>query len=398
MILEYYLDGLPDPDDPSLGGFKDLRAKKTSGLPLAYLSLSQRNWEQCKLLQIFGKPCWSWFTIYHRTVKSAKDALAYSIAMSTQWMASDHLRELAALCNPLGKEKLEETMYWAVDAQVLAGKAFDYCRELLGQRCGSLSKHTSPPHCYSSILGTGVNTAATTLQLMKRDFRFLQKLECANVPHADSLASDLHLSVSTPMRLIMNTFDVCNFTMSPDTEGAEDLLRCMVEKLPDTKTVEDLHQRVRMKQNSRSNDRMTLGCLQHIVNFSNIIDQRDVLHPAAISKQTFRQHYRRTKVASFKEKAMMRAKSHKLPKLFSRMLNPKIHWSSVTEASLVRSAAAWSWVREYQQEKLANAGVEIQAVNFLIRTDGVSLSFIIWKVSVSFFLTIVHLFSSKLEI
>ena len=107
MILEYYLDGLPDPDDPSLGGFKDLRAKKTSGLPLAYLSLSQRNWEQCKLLQIFGKPCWSWFTIYHRTVKSAKDALAYSIAMSTQWMASDHLRELAALCNPLGKERIK---------------------------------------------------------------------------------------------------------------------------------------------------------------------------------------------------------------------------------------------------------------------------------------------------
>lgn len=61
IILEYYLDGLPDPDDPLLGRFKDLRANNVSGLPLACLSLSQRNWEQCKLLQIFGKPCWSWF-------------------------------------------------------------------------------------------------------------------------------------------------------------------------------------------------------------------------------------------------------------------------------------------------------------------------------------------------
>lgn len=61
IILEYYLDGLSDPDDPLLGRFKDLRANNVSGLPLACLSLSQRNWEQCKLLQIFGKPCWSWF-------------------------------------------------------------------------------------------------------------------------------------------------------------------------------------------------------------------------------------------------------------------------------------------------------------------------------------------------
>lgn len=362
LILEYYLESLslPSPDDATLGRFKQLRASNFSGLPLAYLSLSQQNWEHCKLLQAFGKPCWSWFTEYHKSVKSARDALGYAMAMSTEWMCADHLLELAGLCNPSGRQKLDDVMYWATDSQALASKAMDYCVELLGQRCGSLSKHGTAPHCYAHVLGTDDHAAASALRQMRQDFRLLQAMEISDAPHANSLATDLRLSVSAPVRFIMNAFEVCNFTLSPHTDGATDLLRCMLERLPDTKCIEDLHQRVRGKQNSRSNSKMTLGCLQNIVIFSNIIDQRHVLHPAAISKETFRQHYRQTKANAFKEKQMMKAKGHKLPQLFSRMLNPKVQWAAVTEASLVRSAAAWSWARTYRQQKLATLGVEIQ--------------------------------------
>ena len=74
MILEFYLgDSIDNPDDQK-SGFKTLR-KNCKGLKLAYMALSQQNWEHCKILQIFGKPCWSWFTECHQTVKSAMDSL-----------------------------------------------------------------------------------------------------------------------------------------------------------------------------------------------------------------------------------------------------------------------------------------------------------------------------------
>ena len=360
LILEFYLDdSVSDPDDPSQKQFKELRKNKVGGLKLAYLSLSQQNWEHCKLLQICGKPCWTWFTIFHKTIKSAKDALLYSIHMASEWQSSAHLIELAQLCSPEGAGSFEEVMHWARDTLALSGTAWEYTRELLGQRCGSFAKHGLPPHCYAPILGMDPQAQQATLKLMKQDFKFLQQLEVSAAPKADILAADLRLSVCAPVRLIMNALDVCGFRLSEDTDGAMDMLRSMLEKIPDSKTIEDLHQKVRGKQNARSNDKVSLGCLQWIINFSKVIEQRHVLHPAAVSKQAFRQYYRQTDTKSYNEKKLMKSKGHKLPKLFSRLLNPKIVWHSVTEASLVRSAAAWSWVRRYQEEKLARAGVAI---------------------------------------
>lgn len=338
-----------------------MRKNKTGGLKLAYLSLSQRNWEHCKLLQICGKPCWTWFCVFHQTIKSAKDSLAYSIAMASEWHSAAHLIEIAKLCSPQGLRSFEEVMHWAKDAQVLAATAWNYNQELLAQRCGSLSKHGIAPHCYAPILGDDFRAQQATLKLMKQDFKFLQHLEVSEVPQANILAADLRLSVCVPVRLIMNALDVTCFRLSEKTDGALDMLRSMLEKIPDSKTIEDLHQKVRGKQNARSNDKVSLGCLQWIINFSKIIEQRSVLHPAAVTKQVFRQYYRQTDTKSYKEKKLMKAKGHKLPKVFSRLLNPKIVWRSVTEASLVRSAAAWSWVRLYQGEKLARAGVEIHS-------------------------------------
>jgi hypothetical protein len=164
----------------------------------------------------------------------------------------------------------------------------------------------------------------------------------------------------------MNAFEVCNFRLCPQAEGAVEILRVLVQKLPDTKCIEDLHQRIRSKQNSRSNDKLSLGCLQNIVIFSNIIEQRKLKHPAALSKQVFRQQYRSTKARNYNEKKMMRAKGHKLPKRFSRLMDPKIAWQSVTESNLVRSAAAWSWARKYHKRRLEQDGFEIQAWLVLI--------------------------------
>ena len=237
-----------------------------------------------------------------------------------------------------------------------------YCIELFGQRCGSLSKHGLPPQVYAGLLSEDHEASIAALKKMKLDFKLLQGMEVSSAPLATSLAADLRLSVSAPIRLVMNAFEVCNFRLCPQAEGAVEILRVLVQKLPDTKCIEDLHQRIRSKQNSRSNDKLSLGCLQNIVIFSNIIEQRKLKHPAALSKQVFRQQYRSTKARNYNEKKMMRAKGHKLPKRFSRLMDPKIAWQSVTESNLVRSAAAWSWARKYHKRRLEQDGFEIQAL------------------------------------
>ena len=367
MILEYYLgDSHPEPDDA--GSFKELRARNVKGLALAYLSLSQRNWEGCKLLQVFGRPCWSWHSKFHKTIKSPRAALGFATQMSQSWMSSPHLLEMAGLCGRGGKEKLADAMYWAVDCQELAAKAWAYNIDLLGQRCGSLSKFGTSPHVYAGLLEEDGALMQNTLKTMKHDFKLLQQLEISSVPHAGSIAADLRLCLSNPVRIVMNCLDALGWRLTAvgcdAWESAMCILRCILLKYPDTKSVEDLHQRVRGKQNSRSNNKMTLGCLQHIVNFSNIIDARggQVRHPAAVSQEVFLQHYRQTKATLFNERKMMLAKTHKLPKMFSTMLDPKAKLHSITEASLVRSAAAWSWVRAYHCQRLGHSDVELQVV------------------------------------
>lgn len=169
---------------------------------------------------------------------------------------------------------------------------------------------------------------------MKLDFKLLQGMEVSSARLLQAwLQTSLCLSVP-PICLVMNAFEVCNFRLCPQAEGAVEILRVLLQKLPDTKCIEDLHQRIRSKQNYRSNDKLSLGCLQNIVIFSNIIEQRKLKHPAALSKQVFRQQYRPTKARNYNEKKMMRAKGHKLPKRFSRLMDPKIAWQSVTESNL----------------------------------------------------------------
>ena len=162
--------------------------------------------------------------------------------------------------------------------------------------------------------------------------------------------------------------------------------------LPDSKTIEDLHQRLRMKTKDRANEKITPTCCQHVVNTSDVIDSRYVGHPAAINRYSFFNFFKKAKPSEFHRKLML-SKKHKLPKLFGRILSSKGSWTSVTEQSLIASYAAWAWFRHYTSQSLQNQGVQLKETLLDVQQTFVVCTFLLKKI---FFELILFVMSTPL--
>ena len=114
--------------------------------------------------------------------------------------------------------------------------------------------------------------------------------------------------------------------------------------IPDSKAIEDLHQRIPMKTKDRANEKITPSCCQHVVNTSDVIDSRFVGHPAAVNRYSFLDFFKKKKASEFDAKKLRLGNKHKLPKLFGCIMSSKGSWASVTEEDLIRSYAAWAWL------------------------------------------------------
>ena len=79
----------------------------------------------------------------------------------------------------------------------------------------------------------------------------------------------------------------CQSDERVDLEPAHDILLCIIQKPSDSKAIEDLHQRLRMKTKDRANERIIPNCCQHVVKTRDVIDSLRVGHPAAINRYSF---------------------------------------------------------------------------------------------------------------
>ena len=74
---------------------------------------------------------------------------------------------------------------------------------------------------------------------------------------------DLRIAIDCPTRLMMQCFEVINWdTMSNaadpvDLSCAYEILMRILKKPPDSKTIEDLHQRLRVKNKKKAHERLT---------------------------------------------------------------------------------------------------------------------------------------------
>ena len=366
MILEAYLrhHGLDDDDDAqnenppdSEVNLKKLREAGNGGLELVYKCLTDRVWEEASIISRVGQVLWTCYTEHLLQAKSAYDQVAYSGHMAQGWMKCAELQGLAQLASA----GLGDLFDWCIDGGEAAQKALSYVVHLMGNRASSLSKHGAPPHCYANVLESRDALNARVVKQMKRDWTSLVSLELAVIDDG-GLADDLQICIDAPTRIMLQCFEMADWCQSHDhvdLEPALDILMCIIQKLPDSKTIEDLHQRLRVKTKDRANEKITPTCCQHVVNTSDVIDSRYVGHPAAINRYSFFNYFKKTKSSVFSKK-MMLSKKHKLPKLFGRIMSSKGSWTSVTEESLIRSYAAWAWFRHYTSQSLQNQGIQVK--------------------------------------
>ena len=353
MVLQWYIGPTaPDPDSQSVAKFKELRSKGAGALSLALQCLSQQHWEYCSIMIVAGKPLWDYYTFQCRHVTCATDNVGFAMEMEKSWWKCDQLVGLATLASPIGRDRWLNVARWSEDEQNMGKTALQYVTSLLSERTSSLAKHSVAPFAYASLLDEwDIGSQTQCLQKMKTDWKLLLKLEESDGTAFGSLCEDLRLTLDTPTRLLMTCLEVVKFRSAP--AEALQILRGMVEVVPDSKVIEDIHQRLRVLARSRPNERVSDACIQQTVNQCNVLDARNVKHDVSINRETFLSKLRTTR-SSYNSKKLSNPRDHKLPKHYGSILKPSHQMMAISEPNLLRSAAGWAWLRHYSENRLGS--------------------------------------------
>eukprot|EP00435_Cladocopium_sp_Y103_P032362 s602_g8.t1 len=222
---------------------------------------------------------------------------------------------------------------------------FNYTVSILGNRVATLSRHSCPPFCYAGIMNAA--TQHQTLLQMKRDFHLLLSLEVSTAPAADQLASDLRLLFNPLVRLALSLFELNNWSVFDPTGIRHPgwfIMEAIFRRFPDSKIVEDCHQRIRNDASGNANSRQSASHIMELVQQAGVLEGREINHVASLQKEWFLEKWSSTKTdgvqfKSFKGHAM------RLDKVFSSIMGNKV-WPTISEDTLRRSAAAWSFLRQ----------------------------------------------------
>ena len=226
-----------------------------------------------------------------------------------------------------------------------------YVVGLLGKRGSSQSMYTSPPECYACILHSNEDIAQNALDWMMDDWKNLMLLEQSANKKCTDLASDLGLTVSKPMRLVYQLFSCGRIA------GGRQLLKALLKRLPDTKLIEDIHQRLRTTALSNPSNKLGLREVQTLIETSGVFEERKILHPAKLDRTAFKSRWLSTQTEQ--TKSLFHSGSVQLPKPFAAIMARKT-WCTMSEETLARSSCAWEWMRHYITKNLKSDGVSVQ--------------------------------------
>ena len=329
--------------------------KNGGGIPLAYRLMKDGLYEHTKRLSIAEKATWDWYTAEVTQCKSPKDALAYSMR-NVEWSTEKHLYEtLANVCYnatylqemqlPLGPSRM------ATDALALA------CR-IVGRRAWTLSKHSCPPESYARILQVDEpESQQRASEQMRKEHTSILKLEASRHTDEDAIAlwKAIAFLNSRPIRCMLEFFKKDWY--SPDSSAGKKLMCGMLATMESNKSVEDVHQPIRLDAKANQNRKLSKDHIQDLIIHSNSFEQRGVWHGAKVTKATFLQEFSTTptKTRTAIKHDCIR---HKLGKEVARMMRPGARpWPAHTEDVHNITAAAWSWLQAYFE--LKDRGVQV---------------------------------------
>lgn len=229
-----------------------------------------------------------------------------------------------------------------------------YVMSLLSKRSSTLSKLSAPPECYAAL---ALDRDVEAQQKLHMDWKLLCLAE--QNASAQDIANDLRSTVSGPVRLMYSCFE------QGYLEVGHRILNGMLRSMPDTKFVEDLHQRVKTEASTANHQRLSVSQVQNILLNSGMFESRGVKHTAQIDEASFKMRWKRTKVKKGHEAAYF-ARHEMLPESYSLIFGKKT-WASLSEDALARSAAAWEWLRFFSANNLKQKNIRLNVAAILLR-------------------------------
>ena len=232
-----------------------------------------------------------------------------------------------------------------------------------------MSKHASGPEAYAPAIGDDPECAQESMDFMIADRRALRLLEASPGQAPQELAADMRDSISKPLRLAFQLMECGR------KEESLSVLKSLLYRLPDTKVVEDVHQRLRTEAMANPNNRLLPRELQGLVQTSGQLEARQIPHPARLDKESFLERWKVTP-NNFNFKVSLDSGVVKLPKYFSRMLGKK-SWRTISEEALSLSSSARAWMREYISKDFKSKGIKLRDSQSLSRSDFVVSRFVL---------------------
>lgn len=364
MLLTWAYPHEKSPDEGGSKMMKDLRKDDLGGLKLALQCLSWKTWYGITVLKLADSSLWEWYANTVKVVKNPTQGLERCLESSVAgWMIDGQFQGLVgALLQEASFEKVR--IYGALSVQFLGEEGAEtelqnfvdtfwhYVIELMGHRSRTMSKFSVGAEAYAKLLGNDGVAAADARCLMLSDWKCLWGMESSVNKDPQELAADLRDAISKPLRLAMQLQE----TNRP--EEARDILKTLLIRLPDSKLVEDLHQRLRTEAKANAQQSLRPRELQGLIQTSNALESRNILHPARLTRDAFMEQWKTTN-ADYNFKKSFDSGTVKLPEFFSRMLAPK-KWRTLSEETLSVSSGAWAWVRQYVSKNLKEQGIVVK--------------------------------------
>ena len=421
MIFEDQLEGVADPDDVNYfnaGTSNDPRAQLRQiiqhggGVRLAYKLMSSSLHENEKILYVCEKGCWDFYTDQITRVKTPRDALEHVFQMSRGgWAASPHL--LATFDLALRSPMYLRIMDIPMGQSEQATKALMLSWHIVSKRAWSLSKHCCPPDSYAGIVANPAVEAAVANELRSDHMALLSLERTALVcDMAERLRNDIYFLQVPAVRVVFELFARDKY--SHLSVWGRKVLLGHLKTLPDNKSVEDVHQPLRLSiclrhfgrrpagpgnpgeggrrppsstqvdaasgvrgragdplqemqklyQTTRGpcrhgggsvkgnmNKKLRCAAIQTVIEQSGVLEKRGVATPSSIDRAHWCAKFKKFSKRSRANRQYHRSQCHKLPKRWSRIMHPNKVWSTLSESVLQKSAAAWHWLLAFRQGK-----------------------------------------------
>ena len=288
MLLSHLHPDVQPDDSKTFGQLRE----SLGGLRLGLQCMTWHTFFGIKVLQLGGAPLWKWYSTRVQSIKSPQQHLKHLIelTMDNRWTKDSQFMDLATVLtdwngladvlkyHQVSRKKLDRQQHGEL-MESFVMQLWYYILNLMAKRSVAICKFSTCPDVYAGLLSSNQEDAQNCWEKMLEDWKLLVLLEQSRY---QDLVSDLQLTVDAPCRLAYQMAELGR------REQSLRLMRAMLLVLPDTKFVEDLHQKVKLDGKfGKRNSKQTCSCVQSLIENSGMLESRGIPHTARLDREAF---------------------------------------------------------------------------------------------------------------